>query len=109
MFGHGKPTRDYVYVGDVVAALISANGTAGTFNVATGVETDVATLWRVLKEAAGSDIEPELADLRPGELQRSCLDTSLAARELGWRATVEIGDGLRRTYAALVEEFQAVG
>jgi UDP-glucose 4-epimerase len=106
MFGHGKPTRDYVYVEDVVSALIAANGTAGTFNVATGVETDVATLWSVLREAAGSDIEPELADLRPGELRRSCLDTSLAARELGWRATVEIGDGLRRTFAALVEEFE---
>jgi UDP-glucose 4-epimerase len=106
MFGHGKPTRDYVFVGDVVSALIAANGTRGTFNVATGVETDVATLWSVLCEAAGSDIEPELADLRQGELQRSCLDTSLAARELGWRATVEIGDGLRRTFAALVEEFE---
>jgi UDP-glucose 4-epimerase len=106
MFGHGKPTRDYVYVGDVVSALIAANGTRGTFNIATGVETDVATLWSVLRDAAGSDIEPELADLRPGELQRSCLDTSLAERELGWRATVEIGDGLRRTFAALVEEFE---
>jgi len=108
MFGHGKPTRDYVYVGDVVAALIAANGTSGTFNVATGVETDVATLWNVLKQAAGSDIEPELADLRPGELKRSCLDTGHTARELGWRSSVEIGDGLRRTYAALVEEFQGV-
>jgi UDP-glucose 4-epimerase len=108
MFGHGKPTRDYVYVGDVVAALIAANGTRGTFNIATGVETDVATLWSVLKAAAGSDVEPELADLRAGELQRSCLDTGLAERELGWRAEVEIGDGLRRTYEALVEEFESV-
>jgi UDP-glucose 4-epimerase len=106
MFGHGMPTRDYVYVGDVVAALIAANGKSGTFNVATGIETDVATLWSVLKQAAGSDIEPELAELRPGELQRSCLDTSHAARELGWRSSVEIGDGLRRTYKALIEEFE---
>jgi UDP-glucose 4-epimerase len=107
MFGHGKPTRDYVYVGDVVAALIAANGTRGTFNVATGVETDVLKLWSVLKEVAGSDLEPQLADLRPGELQRSCLDSSRAERELGWRAEVAIEDGLRRTYAALLEEFQA--
>jgi UDP-glucose 4-epimerase len=106
MFGHGKPTRDYVYVGDVVAALVAANGTRGTFNVATGVETDVLTLWRVLKAAAGSDVEPVLADLRPGELQRSCLDSSRAERELGWRVEVPIEEGLRRTYAALVEEFQ---
>ena len=107
MFGHGKPTRDYVYVGDVVSALMAANGTAGTFNIATGVETDVLTLWNVLKAAAGSDIEPQLADLRPGELKRSCLDASLAERELGWRAAVPVKDGLERTYAALVKEFQA--
>jgi UDP-glucose 4-epimerase len=107
MFGHGKPTRDYVYVGDVVAALIVANGKRGTFNVATGVETDVLRLWNVLKAAAGADVEPQLADLRPGELQRSCLDSSRAERELGWSARVPIEEGLQRTYAALVEEFQA--
>jgi UDP-glucose 4-epimerase len=109
MFGHGTPTRDYVYVGDVVAALLAANGTSGTFNVATGVETDVLTLWNVLKAAAGSDVEPQLADLRPGELKRSCLDASLAERELGWHARVSIEEGLRRTYAALLDEFQPTG
>lgn len=106
MFGHGSPTRDYVYVGDVVSALIAANGTRGTFNIATGVETDVLTLWNVLKQAAGSDIEPTLADLRPGELKRSCLDTTLAQRELGFKASVDVADGLRRTYTALIEEFE---
>jgi UDP-glucose 4-epimerase len=109
MFGHGAPTRDYVYVGDVVAALIAANGRRGTFNVATGVETDVKTLWQVLRDAAGSDIEPELAELRPGELKRSRLDCALAERELGWRPRVSIEDGLRRTYAALIDEFVATG
>ncbi|HTD57996.1 MAG TPA: NAD-dependent epimerase/dehydratase family protein [Solirubrobacteraceae bacterium] len=106
MFGHGKPTRDYVYVGDVVAALIAANGKRGTFNVATGVETDVLALWNMLKATAGSHVEPQLADLRPGELERSCLDCGRAERELGWRATVPIEEGLMRTYVALVEEFQ---
>jgi UDP-glucose 4-epimerase len=105
LFGHGKPTRDYVYVGDVVSALLAAAGKAGTFNVATGVETDVLTVWSELKRAAGSDLEPELAELRLGELQHSCLDSSLAERELGWRAQVSIAEGLRRTYEALVEEF----
>ncbi|HXC45945.1 MAG TPA: NAD-dependent epimerase/dehydratase family protein [Solirubrobacteraceae bacterium] len=106
MFGQGKPTRDYVHVADVVGALIVANGTRGTFNVATGVETDVARLWSVLKAAAGSDIEPELAGLRPGELKRSCLDTSHTANVLGWRSQVPVERGLRETYAALVEEFE---
>jgi nucleoside-diphosphate-sugar epimerase len=73
------------------------------------VETDVKTLWEVLREAAGADIEPELHDLRAGELRRSCLDCSRAQQELGWTAAVPIEEGLRRTYAALVEEFVATG
>jgi UDP-glucose 4-epimerase len=108
LFGHGKPTRDYVYVGDVVSALRAASGRSGTYNVATGVETDVITLWNELRTLAGSDLEPRLADLRPGELQHSCLDTSLAQRELGWRAEVPIEQGLRLTYEALLEEFERV-
>jgi UDP-glucose 4-epimerase len=106
LYGHGKPTRDYVYVGDVVNALLSASGRSGTYNIATQVETDVATVWSELSKAAGKQIEPELADLRPGELEHSCLDASLAERELGWRAEVPIGEGLRRTYEALVAEFE---
>jgi UDP-glucose 4-epimerase len=106
LYGHGKPTRDYVYVGDVVAALLAASGRSGTYNVATGVETDVIGIWRGLTETAGVEIEPELADLRPGELQHSCLDPSRAAEELGWHAAVPIAEGLALTYKALLEEFE---
>ncbi len=107
LYGHGRPTRDYVYVGDVVSALLSASGRSGTYNIATGVETDVASVWSELSAAAGRQIEPELADLRPGELTHSCLDVSLAGRELGWRPEVPIAKGLRLTYEALVEEFES--
>lgn len=116
IYGHGKPTRDYVYVADVVAALLAAAGRAGTYNIATGSETDVLTIWRELVVAAEDrtpaiagaveQIEPELLDLRPGELKRSCLDATLAERELGWRAQMPIAEGLRVTYAALAEEFE---
>jgi UDP-glucose 4-epimerase len=106
IFGFGKPTRDYVHVADVVSALRAASGTAGTFNVATGVETDVHTIWSALADAAGSEVEPELAPLREGELQRSCLDASRARRELGWEARIPLEQGLRETYEALVEEFE---
>ncbi|HTU77397.1 MAG TPA: NAD-dependent epimerase/dehydratase family protein [Solirubrobacteraceae bacterium] len=107
LYGHGTPTRDYVYVGDVVSALLAASGRRGTYNIATGVETDVKTVWRQLSAAAGKHIEPKLADLRPGELTHSCLDVSLAERELGWDAQVSIEQGLRMTYDALVEEFRS--
>jgi UDP-glucose 4-epimerase len=107
LYGHGSPTRDYVYVGDVVSALLAASGKASTYNVATGVETDVATIWDELSAAAGKRIAPQLADLRPGELQHSCLDAGLAERELSWRPRVPISDGLRLTYESLVAEFEA--
>jgi UDP-glucose 4-epimerase len=107
LYGHGTPTRDYVYVGDVVRALLAASGHRGTYNIATAVQTDVLTIWNGLQAAAGTEIEPQLADLRPGELQHSCLDATRAQHELGWRAETPIGDGLARTYAALVEEFRA--
>jgi UDP-glucose 4-epimerase len=106
LYGHGTPTRDYVYVGDVVSALLTASGRSGTYNIATGVETDVASVWSELSKAAGKHIEPELADLRPGELTHSRLDIRRAERELGWRPEVPIADGLQLTYEALVEEFK---
>src|SRR5207244_12678360 len=52
LYGHGRPTRDYVYVADVVSALLAASGRSGTYNIATGTETDVATIWRVLQQVA---------------------------------------------------------
>jgi UDP-glucose 4-epimerase len=107
LYGHGAPTRDYVYVEDVVRALIAASGRHGTFNVATSVQTDVLTIWNELRAAAGVEVQPKLADLRPGELQHSCLDVTRAQRELGWRAEVPLAEGLRRTYEAMVEEFQS--
>jgi UDP-glucose 4-epimerase len=106
LYGDGKPTRDYVYVEDVVRGLLAAAGKSGTYNIATGVETDVMTVWNELRDAAGSDIEPQLAELRPGELQHSRLDIGMAARELGWSPEVPISEGLRVTYKALVEEFE---
>jgi UDP-glucose 4-epimerase len=118
LYGHGKPTRDYVYVGDVVRALLAAVGSSGTYNIATGVETDVLTVWTKLQAAAErsqapaafaapASLQPELAELRPGELKHSCLDVSRARRELGFSADVSIDDGLSRTYDALVESFEA--
>jgi UDP-glucose 4-epimerase len=107
LFGHGEPTRDYVHVHDVVRALVAAAGQFGVFNIATGVETDVATLYAELQRAAGTEIDPLLAPLREGELERSRMDPARAAQELGWRAEIELSTGLHTTYFALVEEFAA--
>jgi UDP-glucose 4-epimerase len=99
IYGDGRQTRDYVFVGDVVAATLAAAGhDGGVFNVGTGEETSVLELYERIRRAAGIDREPELAEARPGELQRSVLDASLAARELGWTAEHSLDDGLAATW-----------
>jgi UDP-glucose 4-epimerase len=106
MFGEGNPTRDYIHVQDVVTAMRAVSGHRGTFNIATGVETPVKRLWEILKDETGTDIEPEPAPLREGELERSCLDPSRAEQELGFKAAISFDEGLRSTYHALIEEFE---
>jgi UDP-glucose 4-epimerase len=100
IFGDGTQTRDYVYVGDVVAATLGAAGHAGgVLNVGTGVETSVVELYERIQRAAGVEREPEFAESRPGELQRSVLDASLAKRELGWEPQHSLDEGLAETWA----------
>jgi UDP-glucose 4-epimerase len=106
LFGYGRPTRDYVHVSDVVTAMLAARGKMGVYNVSTGVETEVQTIFDGLQAAAGTALEPVLAPLRAGELERSCMDPSRARHELGWRAQVDLPDGLMRTYPELVAEFE---
>jgi UDP-glucose 4-epimerase len=99
VFGDGEQTRDYVYVGDIVEALLAAadSRATGTLNVGTGVETSVLELGRMIGEACGRPFEPEMAPPRPGEIQRIAIDSGRAARELGWTAETTLADGLERT------------
>jgi len=100
VFGNGKQTRDYIYVGDVVAAMLAAasSDATGPFNVGTGVETDVLELVRALAELGGTEgFEPEFAPPRTGEVQRISIDPGRAKRELGWEAQTGLDEGLRVT------------
>jgi UDP-glucose 4-epimerase len=104
VFGDGKQTRDYIYVGDVVAAMLAAadSQTTGPLNVGTGVETDVLELVRQLGELGGAgDFEPEFAPPRTGEVQRVSIDPSRAERELGWSPQMDLEAGLRVTLDSL--------
>jgi UDP-glucose 4-epimerase len=104
VFGDGKQTRDYIYVGDVVAAALAAAASEanGPINIGSGIETDVLTLARQLAEIAGSEsFEPEFATPRAGEVQRISLDAGRAERELGWHAETSLADGLKLTLDSL--------
>ena len=99
IFGDGSQTRDYVYVGDVAnAMLLAVERDGGVFNIGTGVETSVVGLFDAIRTASGIDREAAFAPARLGELQRSVLDPSLAARELGWRPERSLADGLTATW-----------
>ena len=105
IYGDGRQTRDYVYVGDVVAATLAAAGHGGgVFNVGTGVETSVLQLYDAIQRASGVEREPSYVDARLGELHRSVLDVSLAERELGWRPETPLADGLAKTWAWIGQE-----
>jgi UDP-glucose 4-epimerase len=100
VFGDGKQTRDYIYVGDVVSAMLAAAEaeTSGPINIGTGIETDVLELVSALSElGGGGDFEPEFAPPRTGEVQRISIDPARAERELGWRAEVGLSEGLSVT------------
>ncbi len=102
IYGDGGQTRDFVYVGDVVQGLIAAAGRdGGVFNVGTGDETTILDLHRVCAAVARAEREPRFEEARLGDVRRSVLDVSLAARELGWRPQVGLEDGLRLTWDSL--------
>ncbi|HEY3765521.1 MAG TPA: NAD-dependent epimerase/dehydratase family protein [Gaiellales bacterium] len=104
VFGDGSQTRDYVYVGDVVAANLAALGYGGdgeTFNIGTGTETSVVDLLAECQRAAGTNVAAEHRPARLGELARSALDASLAARELQWQPRTSLADGLAATLRSI--------
>ncbi len=104
VYGFGKPTRDYVHVADVARAFVTAAaaGRPGTFNVGSGRETSVLELLELLQREAGTEVEPDLQPLRPGELERSALDPAAIERELGWRAEVPVEQGVPETFRTFV-------
>jgi UDP-glucose 4-epimerase len=100
IFGDGEQTRDFVYVADVVAAMLAAAGhRGGVFNVGTGIETSVNRLYSVMQDITGTDAEPEYAPARLGDLLRSTVDATRAERELGWRPERTLEAGLAETWA----------
>ena len=99
IFGDGEQTRDYIYVGDVVAAVLAAIGRdGGVYNVGTGSETSVNELFEQCRRVGGVDAEPTHAPARPGDVLHSVLDVSRSERELEWRPQTPLAEGLRLTW-----------
>ena len=102
VFGDGGNTRDYVFVGDVVDALMLAAGDVGDrlrFNIGTGIQTSDRELHSLVAAAVGCHDEPLSAPARPGDLRSSALDRSRAEAVLGWRPAHDLAGGIAQTVA----------
>ena len=100
IFGDGRKTRDYVYVGDVVKANLLAMDVRGdndVYNIAGGAEVQDIRIFEEVRRALGSTMEPSYGDPRPGDPNRVSLDCSKAAERLRWRASVSLADGVQRS------------
>jgi len=103
--GDGLQTRDFTYVGDIAGANLLAleYPEAGIFNIGTGRETDVLTIYLHLQKLTGSPLGPAHGPPKPGEQRRSALNCDLAREVLGWQPRVGLEEGLAHTAAAFRE------
>ncbi|MGZ8449658.1 MAG: NAD-dependent epimerase/dehydratase family protein [Candidatus Deferrimicrobiaceae bacterium] len=106
--GDGEQTRDYVYVGEVVRANLAAldRGGGRSINIGTGIETSVNTIFRTIRDLAGSSQEEIHGPAMPGEQQRSCLENRLALEELEWYPETFLEEGLARTLSFFREKMR---
>ena len=97
--GDGKQTRDYVYVGDVVRANLAVIGLPGfrTYNVGTGIETDVNELFEQIRTAVGIGPPADHGPAQAGEQLRSCITSGLIESELGLRIGTPFDQGIQLT------------
>jgi UDP-glucose 4-epimerase len=108
VFGSGSQTRDFIYVGDIVGAIVSAivseerlgtaAGDAAAYNISTGEETSVSELLMSLRQTANYFGSSEQLPAREGDVERSSLDPSKASRVFGWRAHQILDNGLAMTW-----------
>jgi len=100
--GDGGQTRDFTYVDDVVQGVLKSldADTRGchTVNIACGQTHSVLELLNILKQHAGSTVEPAFAPPRTGDVRNSLADISRARELLGFAPTITFAEGLRRTY-----------
>ncbi len=100
IYWDGEQTRDFCYVGDCARANLLAldAGDGQAYNVGTGTGTSINTLFDTLIDVAGQELTPRRGPRRPGDARHSYLDCSKIERELGWRATVGLREGLEKTW-----------
>jgi UDP-glucose 4-epimerase len=108
IFGDGETSRDFTHVENIVEANLAAAAepaAAGrVMNIAIGSSHTLNELVQALRRLLDSDIEPDYATPRPGDVRESLADISLARELIGYEPSVELEQGLQRTIAWIVEQ-----
>lgn len=101
IFGDGNDTRDYVFVDDVINAVmkITEGSQQGPFNIATGVGTSPNQIFKLIADLCDYDKPAVYVPPRPGDIAHIYLDPSKAERELDWKPQMPIEEGFRITVA----------
>lgn len=97
--GHGKQTRDYVFVGDVVKAnvLTLKDEASDVYNIGTGIETDVNQLFNYINDITKAGKEEKHGPAAAGEQLRSVITSDKLFNKFGWRPSTKLEDGLKAT------------
>jgi UDP-glucose 4-epimerase len=106
MFGDGAVVRDYVYIDDVVEALVRAGHTeesSTAFNIGSGKGRSLNDLVAVLQKLLAKPIVIEREPGRPFDVPVSVLDSAKARHELGWSTRVSFEEGVARTLASMAK------
>ncbi|MBS3126579.1 NAD-dependent epimerase/dehydratase family protein [Candidatus Woesearchaeota archaeon] len=102
IFGDGWQTRDFIYVGDVVDAIVLAleKGSNTCYNVGTGKEISVHELFRLLCDLTGKEAAPKYQEARKGEILRNVFSIEKIKKELEWFPKITLREGLQKTIAS---------
>ena len=103
IYGDGTQTRDFVYVDDIVQANICSldQGGNNVYNIGTGKETDINTIFRTLNDLTRANLPEKHADAMPGEQRRSVLKVDKAEKEMNWTARYDLKSGLSKTISEI--------
>lgn len=117
LYGDPHVARDYVHVDDVVELLMAlyrsdaeggADPVPGVLNVGSGTYTTLAELREAVIDVVDLPVEVEESEGRPFDRQSNWLDTSLAGSALGWRATTDLRDGIRRYWEHVADGVMSI-